>query len=71
MTQNRKLAKIAVKDLEIIYVPFRPAANMCFDIEALVLIISVLLKAGATICGDITEEAKMGGGGCWGSNIGG
>lgn len=71
MTQNRKLAKIAVKDLEIIYVPFRPAANMCFDIEALVLIISVLLKTGATICGDITEEAMMGDSGCWGSNIGG
>jgi hypothetical protein len=59
MTQKRKITKIAVKDLEIIYVPFGPAAEMCFHIEALVLSIVILLEAGAAICGDITEKPRM------------
>lgn len=60
MTQKRKFTKIAVKDLEIVYVPFRPAAYMGFHIEALVLIVVVLLEAGAAICADIAERPGMG-----------
>lgn len=60
MTQKRKFAKIAIKDLEIVYVTFGLASIMGFDIEALVLIICVLLETGATICGDISKEP------CWG-----
>lgn len=59
MTKERKLPKIAVKELQIIYVPFWPAASMCFHIQALVLIIFVVLKAGTAICSDTAEEQRM------------
>lgn len=68
MTQQWKLPEIAVKNSKIIYVPFSPAAFMCFNIETLVLIIIVPMEAGATISADITEKPRMGDGACEGSN---
>lgn len=60
MAKNGKLAAIAVKDLEVVYVTFWLAVNMSRDIFTPRFIITIVVEAGAAIANIISPHRERG-----------